>query len=59
MENRKENFGTPNSIEDRIEEIDNEVEREKEEKLVNLIIEIVVSLTLKEYYETSDKISKI
>lgn len=59
MENKKENFGTSNNIEDRIEKIDSEVEREKEEKLVNLIIEIVVSSTLKEYYETSDKISKI
>lgn len=32
-------------------------EREKEEKLVNLIIEIIVQSTLKEYYETCDKIS--
>lgn len=32
-------------------------EREKEEKLVNLIIEIIVQSTLKEHYETCDKIS--
>ena len=36
-----------------------DLQREKEEKFVNLIIEIIVSATLKEYYEKSDKISKI
>lgn len=28
-----------------------ESEQEKEKKLVNLIVEIIVSITLKEYYE--------
>ncbi|WP_165688813.1 hypothetical protein [Flavobacterium sp. A45] len=31
-----------------------DLEREKEHKLVNLMIEIIVSLTLKELYEESD-----
>lgn len=31
-----------------------DLEREKEKKLVNLMIEIIVSLTLKELYEESD-----
>jgi len=59
MEKKKEKFEAPNNIEHSIAKIDEEIEREKEEKLVNLIIEIVVSSTLKEYYETSDKIPKI
>ncbi|MCA5004962.1 hypothetical protein [Sphingobacterium bovistauri] len=36
-----------------------DLQREKEEKFVNLISEIIVSATLNEYYEKSDKISKI
>ncbi|MFH7010417.1 hypothetical protein ACHRV5_01010 [Flavobacterium sp. FlaQc-52] len=31
-----------------------DLEKEKEQKLVNLMIEIIVSLTLKELYEESD-----
>lgn len=31
-----------------------EIEQEKEQKFVNLMIEIVVSLTLKELYEEGD-----
>jgi len=31
-----------------------EIEQEKERDFVNLLIEIIVSLTLKEYYEKSD-----
>ncbi len=31
-----------------------EIEHEKEKKFVNLIIEIIVSITLKEYYEKGD-----
>ena len=31
-----------------------EIEREKERKFVNLIVEIIVAITLKEYYEKSD-----
>lgn len=43
---------------DRIfDEIIEQNEREKEKKLVNLIIEFIVNKTLKEYYETCDKIS--
>ena len=34
-----------------------EIEEEKEKKLVNLIIQIVVKSTLKEYYEKGDQIS--
>lgn len=34
-------------------------EVEKEEKIVNLIIEIILSATLKEYYEKSNKISEV
>jgi CRISPR-associated protein Cas8b1/Cst1 subtype I-B len=35
------------------------IEQEKEQKIVNLFIEIIVSMTLKEYYEKSDTISEI
>lgn len=35
------------------------MEQEKEQKIVNLFIEIIVSITLKEYYEKSDTISEI
>lgn len=31
-----------------------EIDKEKEEKLVNLIVQIIVEATLKEYYENSD-----
>ena len=34
-----------------------EIEGEKERKLVNLIIEIIVSVTLKEYYEKGNQVS--
>ena len=37
----------------------NEIVEEKEQKFVNLVIEIIVSSTLKEYYEKGDQISKI
>ena len=42
-----------------ISEIQEQTEREKEEKFVNLISEIIVSATLREYYEKSDKIPKV
>ncbi len=32
-------------------------EQEKEKKLVNLIVEIIVAITLKDYYEKGDQIS--
>jgi len=31
-----------------------DLEREKEKKIVNLIVEIIVAITLKEYYEKGD-----
>ena len=31
-----------------------EIEQEKEQKFVDLIVEIIVAITLKEYYEKSD-----
>jgi hypothetical protein len=40
-------------------EIQEQREREKEEKFVNLISEIIVSATLREYYEKSDKIPTV
>jgi len=57
--NKKEIVETPENIEAAILKIGDEAEQVKEDKLVNLIIEIVVSSTLKEYYETSNKISQI
>ena len=36
-----------------------DIEREKEQKFVDLMIEIIVSLTLKELYEEGDQIFKI
>lgn len=36
-----------------------EIEREKEQKFVNLLIEIILSKTLKEYYEKGNTISEI
>lgn len=41
------------------DEIILENEKKKEKKVVNLIIEIIVSSTLKEYYETSNKVSEV
>jgi hypothetical protein len=46
-------------LETTILEINEQREREKEEKLIILITEIIVSATLKQYYEKSNKISKI
>lgn len=46
-------------LEATIQEINEQREREKEEKLIILITEIIVSATLKEYYEKSNKVSKI
>lgn len=39
-----------------ITEINRKIEAKKEEKIVNLIIEIILSATLKEYDEKSNKI---
>jgi len=49
MEKTKEDF-----MDDEIKKNIEEIEREKEIKLLNLIAEIIVKATLKEYYETCD-----
>lgn len=43
-------------VDQSITSINKEAAQQKEEKLVNLIVEIIVSSTLKEYYEKSNKI---
>jgi len=58
MENSEKNKETP-KIDKTILEINEQREREKEEKFVDLIIEIIVSATLREYYEKSDKIPTV
>jgi len=35
------------------------INQEKEQKIVNLFIEMIVSITLREYYEKSNKIFEI
>ncbi|OXB10236.1 hypothetical protein B0A81_04320 [Flavobacterium plurextorum] len=55
MKKKEKKQGTP-EIDKTILEINEQREREKEEKFVDLIIEIIVSATLREYYEKSDKI---
>ena len=48
--------GTDNEqlIDDKIAKNIEEIEREKEKKLLTLLAEIIVRITLKEYYETCD-----
>lgn len=58
MENSEKKKETP-EIDKTILEINKQREREKEEKFVNLIIEIIVSATLREYYEKSNKIPTV
>jgi len=58
MENSENKKETP-EIDKTILEINEQREREKEEKFVDLIIEIIVSATLREYYEKSDKIPAV
>jgi len=36
-----------------------EIERENEKKLLNLIAEVMVNLTMKEFYETGDQVPEI
>ncbi|MBF9252123.1 hypothetical protein I2I11_02345 [Pontibacter sp. 172403-2] len=43
-----------NLSDDKILKTNAEFEQEKEKKFVNLIIEIIVSITLREYYEKGD-----
>lgn len=58
MEKNEKKQGTP-EIDKTILEINEQREREKEEKFINLIIEIIVSATLREYYEKSNKIPTV
>lgn|GEM_PF-3558934 len=41
-------------IDEEIIKTNDQIEREKERNFVNLLIEIIVSITLKEYYEKGD-----
>lgn len=56
---KEENWTTDKGLDRKIEELNVDREREKEGKLEKLIIQIIVSSTLKEYYEKSDKIPKV
>jgi len=56
---KEENWTTDNELDKKIEELKEDREREKEDKLEKLIIQIIVSSTLKEYYEKSHKIPKV
>ncbi len=51
MENVKEKTDL---VDEKILKTNSQIEQEKEQKFVNLIIEIIVSYTLKEYYEKGD-----
>ncbi len=46
-------------VEDMISKLNLHSEKDKEYKIESLIIDVIVSSTLKEYYETSNKISQI
>lgn len=50
MENKKDKAG-PDEI---IKKTNDQIEQEKEKNFVNLLVEIIVSITLKEFYETGD-----
>ncbi|MDI5895730.1 hypothetical protein [Flavobacterium algoritolerans] len=50
----KQEFIKQTDIDEYISKNYEEIEQEKEQKFVNLMIEIVVSLTLKELYEEGD-----
>lgn len=43
-----------NLIDEKITEIYCDFEKEREQKLVNLLVKIIVSITLKELYEKGD-----
>jgi len=51
MENVKEKTDL---INEKILKTNDQIEQEKERNFVNLLIEIIVSITLKEYYEKGD-----
>jgi len=46
-------------IDKSIMSINNEADQSKEAELVNLIVDVLVLLTLKQYYETNNKIPNI
>lgn len=46
-------------VKEMISKFDIQTKKEKEDKIESLIIDVIVSTTLKEYYETSNKISQI
>ncbi len=50
MENKKKK-ANPDEI---IKKTNDQIEQEKEKNFVNLLVEIIVSITLKEFYETGD-----
>lgn len=52
MENVK--MKTDLIIDEEIMKTNDQIEEEKERNFVNLLIEIIVSITLKEYYEKGD-----
>ncbi|MFT4204308.1 MAG: hypothetical protein QM610_10395 [Chitinophagaceae bacterium] len=56
MDNVKENT-TP--VEEIISKTNEEIEQEKERNFVNLLIEIIVSITLKEFYEKGNQVSTL
>jgi hypothetical protein len=55
----KTNNETTENIDEKIFEDFEELEREKEKKLLNLIVEVMVKKTLKEFYETGDQVPEI
>lgn len=57
VKDKNEQDWTPeNEVDKKIKELKEQVEQEKEDKLEKLIIQMIVTSTLKEYYEKSDKI---
>jgi len=48
-----------NEVDRKIDELKKLMEKEKEDRLEKLIIEMLVSSTLKEYYEKNNEISKV
>lgn len=50
----KEKDDDKSLIDNKIAENFSDFEQEKEEKLLNLLVEIIISTTLKELYEKSD-----
>ena len=55
----KENDGAKGNIDEKISEHFEQLETENEKKLLNLIVEVMVKITLKDFYETGDQVSEI